>query len=566
MAQNLNPDQIRALIEQKKREIEQRKQMVAGVATPTPAGMQAGARTPLPGGAQTPLPTGAHTPMPAGLRTPMPHGVATPLPGGITTPAPHGMPGGVTTPLPAGVQTPKPLLPLPNGQLGDLQAKVKEQLASLQKRAADEGVKKPRSIMMDASGRMVDASGNVIHMERRVPELSVNKRAKKREELTKMVEAQQEEDIADNPYYDERLEMKPKERKRRAFRFKEKGYYLDQADRERAKAKLEKLQAEIASAAQKTGISKMAVVAPKKEELEVSSVPDVEWWDQVILNGGYEKLDSGDPEFNDITNLVQHPITFEPQDANKVVATPVYLTKKEQKKMRRQRRRAENEEKTEKIRLGQMEAPAPKVKISNLMRVLGTEAVADPTKVEAIVKAQMDLRQKQHKEHNEAMQLSKEERSAKKAAKLKEDTTEAVHVALFRVGSLRDERHKFKVQMNAQQYNLTGAAVMTADMNIVVVEGGPRGIKRYKRLMTHRIKWAGQDAADDESEEEEEGEETKKRNSCDLVWEGLVTKRNFKDFGMKLFRSETLAREWLDKKNAAHYWDLCFSEAAAPQE
>lgn len=34
------------------------------------------------------------------------------------------------------------------------------------------------------------------------------------------------------------------------------------------------------------------------------------------------------------------------------------------------------------------------VRISNLMRVLGTEAVQDPTKVEAHVKAQMAKRQK----------------------------------------------------------------------------------------------------------------------------------------------------------------------------
>lgn len=36
----------------------------------------------------------------------------------------------------------------------------------------------------------------------------------------------------------------------------------------------------------------------------------------------------------------------------------------------------------------------PPVRISNLMRVLGTEAVQDPTKVEAHVRAQMAKRQK----------------------------------------------------------------------------------------------------------------------------------------------------------------------------
>ena len=118
------------------------------------------------------------------------------------------------------------------------------------------------------------------------------------------------------------------------------------------------------------------------------------------------------------------------------------LTKKERKKMRTQRRREVETEKQEKIRLGLEPPPPPKgtvdkflakktdlascdfeerkkrepqslmtcthqfreltkiyfflaVKISNLMRVLGSEAVQDPTKVEAHVRAQMAQRQKQ---------------------------------------------------------------------------------------------------------------------------------------------------------------------------
>ena len=37
---------------------------------------------------------------------------------------------------------------------------------------------------------------------------------------------------------------------------------------------------------------------------------------------------------------------------------------------------------------------SPLVRISNLMRVLGSEAVQDPTKIEAHVRAQMAERQK----------------------------------------------------------------------------------------------------------------------------------------------------------------------------
>ena len=48
-------------------------------------------------------------------------------------------------------------------------------------------------------------------MQRRVPELSVNKRAKQREELTKMTQQAEEEVPTDNPYYDPDLEVKPRD-------------------------------------------------------------------------------------------------------------------------------------------------------------------------------------------------------------------------------------------------------------------------------------------------------------------------------------------------------------------
>ena len=44
------------------------------------------------------------------------------------------------------------------------------------------------------------------------------------------------------------------------------------------------------------------------------------------------------------------------------------------------------------IRQGLLEPPKPKVKLSNMMRVLGSEATADPTAVEAQVRQQMQDR------------------------------------------------------------------------------------------------------------------------------------------------------------------------------
>ena len=107
----------------------------------------------------------------------------------------------------------------------------------------------------------------------------------------------------------------------------------------------------------------------------------------------------------------------------------LFLPPQERKKLRTQRRREAEREKQEKIQFGLMDKPEPKgrskveslshpvdplfcfsslfspssllpltslplVRISNLMRVLGSEAVQDPTKVEAHVRAQMAERQR----------------------------------------------------------------------------------------------------------------------------------------------------------------------------
>ena len=40
-----------------------------------------------------------------------------------------------------------------------------------------------------------------------------------------------------------------------------------------------------------------------------------------------------------------------------------------------------------------------------------------------------------------------------------------------------------------QEYYLLGAALVLKTMNLVIVEGGPKAQKKFKRLMMHRIKW-----------------------------------------------------------------------------
>jgi len=110
-----------------------------------------------------------------------------------------------------------------------------------------------------------------------------------------------------------------------------------------------------------------------------------------------------------------------------------------------QRRKAEEKERQEKIRLGLMDAPAPKVKKANFMRVLGNDAVSDPTMVEQVVKAQMIMRQREHKEANAARQVTTEQRKERAVSKLTDGTELEIQVVVFRTTSMRNPSHKFKV-------------------------------------------------------------------------------------------------------------------------
>ncbi|KAJ3299257.1 hypothetical protein HK104_009560 [Borealophlyctis nickersoniae] len=370
------------------------------------------------------------------------------------------------------------------------------------------------------------------------------------------------EEFADptkNPYYDPTLAVAaaaaPKERVARGFKFVQPGKFLSLAAQQRAKLQLEKLKADIAESVKKTGMeAEMDLVSD--QSVRRDPPPPVEWWDaQLVPNGAYDNLEADFSGENPIiTNLVQHPVPIQPPaEAAPPKPKPLMLTKKERKKLRRQRRQEAMKEKQDKIRLGLLPPEQPKVKISNLMRVLGQEAVQDPTKVEAHVRAQMAARQKKHQDLVDSTKLTDEQRKEKKRQKLQEDTSNTAQVAVFRITDLSNPQHKFKVDKNAQQYNLTGVAINYSGMNLVVVEGGPKGVKHYKNLMLRRIDWSG--ANKDDEDGDGSVDPNKKPNECILVWEGEVKNRSFKGFKSKLLPTEGQVKEYLEKFNAVHYWE-----------
>jgi len=211
------------------------------------------------------------------------------------------------------------------------------------------------------------------------------------------------------------------------------------------------------------------------------------------------------------------------------------------------------------------------------MKVLGDQAVLDPSKMEARVMEQIQARKLKHEQMNADRKLTKEEKAAKHARKLQEDTTQSVCVALYWVRDMGHPYHRAKVDLNAQQNHITGGVLECETGEVLVVaEGGEKAIKRYTRLMTVRMKWRGEDFYEEEEEEDdemmmeednvndgEEGTTTKvprkkfnPNNECELIWTGMAVKRAFHSFMFQTAANSTTARKILEAKGVAHYWDL----------
>ncbi|XP_018024817.1 U4/U6 small nuclear ribonucleoprotein Prp3 isoform X2 [Hyalella azteca] len=423
---------------------------------------------------------------------------------------------------------------------------------------------RPPPIILDSEGRTLDLMGKEVHITSRAPTLKANIRAKKRAEFKeKLSEKPALDELPEADYFDPRVPARPSLRPSKLnFKFHEHGKFVQLAQRERAKARLDKLQNEISTAARRTGISSAARLAElqgdSKDLLISVKTPDIEWWDSVILQS-HRYPSAGEkavPRTDYITNLVEHPLEVNcVTDTDAPVALQVFLTAKERKKLRRMNRREAWKEKQDKIRLGLEPPPEPKVKMANLMRVLGTEAVLDPTKMERHVRDQMAKRQHAHEKANAERKLTPQQRKEKRLAKLKEDTSTGVHVSVYRVTDLSNGSHKFKVETNAKQLFLTGAVVLFKDVNVVVVEGGPKQQKKYRQLMMNRIKWV----------EEARANTNNIKPKCQLVWEGTTLERNFGELQFKSCPTESFARDHFKRHGVEHYWDMAYATKLAEE-
>ena len=89
--------------------------------------------------------------------------------------------------------------------------------------------------------------------------------------------------------------------------------------------------------------------------------------------------------------------------------------------------------------------------------------------------------------------MTKVKKQEKVIRKLKRDSAKECRRALFKIDHLVNPSHLFKVNMNAKQLALNGVMIRPNKYHkqpvLIIIEGGVKAVKFYKKLMLNRINW-----------------------------------------------------------------------------
>lgn len=212
------------------------------------------------------------------------------------------------------------------------------------------------------------------------------------------------------------------------------------------------------------------------------------------------------------------------------------------------------------------------------MRVLGEEAVKDPTAVEARVNREIAERHAKHVETNEERKLTKEQRHEKLTANQEKDAAKGLHLLVLVIDSLANGQHRYKINMNADQLGLTGIVIMHPKRSLVIAEGGAWAINKYRKLMLSRIDWTENAPLRDRDRDRYAGDGDNQRqwllaedesgnlrdlalNRCRLLFEGDLKERGFRKWGSKVCETDAEARETLQRAKMDSFWQQAKSSA-----
>jgi U4/U6 small nuclear ribonucleoprotein PRP3 len=181
-------------------------------------------------------------------------------------------------------------------------------------------------------------------------------------------------------------------------------------------------------------------------------------------------------------------------------------------------------------------------------------------------------RHQKHVESNSERKLTKEQQHEKLALNQQKDAEKGIHVLVFKINSLANGQHRYKIGVNAEQNALTGTCIMHPKFNLVIVEGGARSISKYKKLMLNRIDWTENVPSRERGDgkpsaardwllaENERGElKDMSLNECKLVFEGEQKARAFRRWGSRVCETDAEARDALSRAKMDNFWSIAKS-------
>lgn len=148
------------------------------------------------------------------------------------------------------------------------------------------------------------------------------------------------------------------------------------------------------------------------------------------------------------------------------------------------------------------------------------------------------------------------------------DADKGIHVLVFKINSLANGQHRYKIGVNAEQLGLSGTCIMHPKFNLVIVEGGAWSTSKFKKLMLNRIDWTENSppkSRDNQKEasrdwlkaENEDGNlKDMSMNECKLVFEGEQKARGFRKWGSKVCETDAEARDVLSRSKMENFWSL----------
>ncbi|CAN4096048.1 unnamed protein product [Withania somnifera] len=362
-------------------------------------------------------------------------------------------------------------------------------------------------LRLDAFGREIDEQGNVVNVPDPLSTLN----------SFQLLKPELDIDPDKNPRFDPRMgtdKNKISRPKKMSFQFSRFGDL--RANELRTK------QPQLAKAKAEPDINPNLIVVSERiitKEKPKEPIPDVEWWDHPLLRpGAYGVVDGN---LTDDMLKMERITIYPPAEPAPLPPQPLKLTKKEQKKMRTWH-----------------QPPKPKIKMSHLMRVLGSEATQDPTKLEKETRTAAAEREQAHNDRSMSRKLIPDELPEKKERKLFDNPNIAPEttVSVYRINDLSHPQNRFKVDVNAQEIGC-----------VVIVEGGKKSIKRYGELMLRRIDWA----AAIKKEEDDDDKPLNKFRS----YAHRLDHPHFHRFFVHECRTEAAARKVFADAGVPQYWN-----------